>query len=427
MPNLQDLSQAELKALYADLLNRYNEFKEKDIHLDMSRGKPSKKQLDLSMGMLDVIRSDSDLSAIDGTDCRNYGVLDGIPECKEFFAEMMHVDPKNVIVGGNSTLNMIFDYITQCMTNGSGGRPWETQDDIKMICLTPGYDRHFAICEFFGIEMINVPLREDGPDMELLEEAIKDPSVKGMMCVPKYSNPTGITFSDDVVRRIASMKPAAKDFRIIWDNAYCVHDLYEEGDHLLNILDECKKAGNPDMVIMWVSTSKITFPGSGVVGMAASENNIKKIKKRMAMQTIGYDKINQLRHVRYFKNLDGIKEHMAKHAEIMRPKFEAVQAEFERQLGNGRGIAKWSKPKGGYFINLDVMDGCAKRVGQLCKEAGVVLTPAGATYPYGNDPRDCNIRVAPSFPPIHELELATQLLCICVQLAAVEKLLQEES
>lgn len=396
---------------------RYNEFKAKNLKLDMSRGKPSKEQLDLSMDMLDC-----DDYVDGGVDLRNYGLLDGIPSCKKLFAELMEVDEKNVVVGPSASLNLMFDYIAQCFVCGAGGEPWCKLDEIKFLCPVPGYDRHFTICEHFGIKMINVPMLSDGPDMDMLEELVKDENVKGMFCVPKYSNPQGITFSDAVVERIAALKPAAKDFRIIWDNAYCVHDLdCENADKLLNIFEILPKYNNEDMVIEVCSTSKITFPGAGVSAIIASDANIAAIKKRLNAQTISYDKMNQQRHVKFFKDRQSVLDHMKKHAALLKPKFDMVLEHFDREL-SGTGIADWFKPKGGYFISLDVEEGCAKRVGELCKEAGVTLTTVGATYPYGVDPKDSNIRIAPSFPPVAELDMAAELLCICTKLACIEKL-----
>ena len=395
---------------------RYNAFKAKNLKLDMSRGKPCKEQLDLSMGMLDC----KDY-VVDGVDYRNYGILDGIPSCKALFAELMGVDAKNVVIGPPASLNLMFDYIAQCYVKGAGSTPWSKLDEVKFLCPVPGYDRHFTICEHFGIKMINVPMLENGPDMDVIEELIEDESVKGMFCVPKYSNPQGITYSDEVVERIAALNPAAEDFRIIWDNAYCVHELTDNGDKLLNIFDVLPKYNNEDMVIEVCSTSKITFPGAGVSAIIASDNNIAAIKKRLNVETISYDKMNQQRHVAFFKNADGILSHMKKHAAILKPKFDMVLNHLEKELG-GKGIASWFNPKGGYFISLDVMPGCAKRVGELCKQAGVTLTSVGATYPYGFDPSDSNIRIAPSFPPIDELDMAAELLCICTQIACIEKL-----
>lgn len=334
----------------------------------------------------------------------------------------MGVKPENVIVGPTSSLNLMFDYVSQCYTHGAGSTPWCKLDKVKFLCPVPGYDRHFTILEHFGIEMINVDMKQDGPDMDAIEELVKDPSVKGMFCVPKYSNPQGITFSDDVVRRIAALKPAAEDFRIVWDNAYCVHDLVEDGDKLLNIFDVLPEYGNDDMVVEVCSTSKITFPGAGISAIIASDNNIKMIKSRLSAQVISYDKMNQHRHVVFFGDANGVLNHMKKHAAILKPKFDIVIKTLNEELA-GKGIASWFAPKGGYFISLDVMDGCAKRVGELCKEAGVTLTSVGATYPYGKDPNNKNIRIAPSFPPVDELSLAAELLCICTRLAAAEKLL----
>ncbi len=420
----QDMTRDDLRRRVASMKDEYEQIKARGLKLDMSRGKPGSDQLELSLEILDDVSSKSGAKASDGTDCRNYGLLDGIPECKALFAEMLDVNPDNIIICGNSSLNIMYDFIAQCMTHGSGAGPWMRQGKLKFACPVPGYDRHFTILEYFGIEMVNVPMLADGPDMDFLEELVKDSSVKGMFCVPKYSNPEGKTFSAETVRRIAAMKPAADDFRIIWDNAYCVHDLYDEGDVLPEVFKECAKHGSEDRIIEVASTSKISFPGSGVSAIIASDKNIAAIKKRMFVQTIGHDKLNMLRHARYLKDLKGIKEHMKRHADILRPKFGAVLDAFEKELG-GKGIAEWNSPRGGYFISLDVLDGCAKRAVELCKNAGVVLTPAGATYPYGRDPHDKNIRIAPTFPPVGELKTAVALLCLCVQIAAAEKLLEE--
>lgn len=417
MKTYAEMSREELLSEKASLEERYNEFKSRGLKLDMSRGKPCKEQLDLSVALNDVADYVSD-----GVDVRNYGMLDGIPSCKKLFADLMGVKPENVIVGPTSSLNLMFDYVSQCYTHGAGSTPWCKLDKVKFLCPVPGYDRHFTILEHFGIEMINVDMKQDGPDMDAIEELVKDPSVKGMFCVPKYSNPQGITFSDDVVRRIAALKPAAEDFRIVWDNAYCVHDLVEDGDKLLNIFDVLPEYGNDDMVVEVCSTSKITFPGAGISAIIASDNNIKMIKSRLSAQVISYDKMNQHRHVVFFGDANGVLNHMKKHAAILKPKFDIVIKTLNEELA-GKGIASWFAPKGGYFISLDVMDGCAKRVGELCKEAGVTLTSVGATYPYGKDPNNKNIRIAPSFPPVDELSLAAELLCICTRLAAAEKLL----
>ena len=416
MSEYKMMSKQELLSEQETLLKRFEEYKAMGLKLDMSRGKPSKEQLDLSMDMLKPIDYTEN-----GFDVRNYGILDGLQSCKELFAQLLDVDAKNVLVGPAASLNLMYDYICQCYCEGVlGSTPWSKLDSVKFLCPVPGYDRHFTILEHFGIEMINVPMTAEGPDMEVIEKLIKDESVKGMFCVPKYSNPQGITFSDETVKRIARMKPAAKDFRIVWDNAYCVHDIKDEGDELLNIFRV--DGVNEDMIIEVCSTAKMTFPGAGISALVASDANMKQIKNRLNCQTISYDKMNQLRHVRFFKNLDGIKAHMKKHAAIMKPKFDMVIDHLENELG-GLGIASWIDPKGGYFISLDVMDGCAKRVGELCKEAGVTLTTIGATYPYFNDPKDSNIRIAPSLPPVAELDTATRILCVSVKLAAIEKLL----
>ena len=414
MSEYKMMSKQELLSEQEALLKRFEEYKAMGLKLDMSRGKPSKEQLDLSMDMLKPIDYTEN-----GFDVRNYGILDGLQSCKELFAQLLDVDAKNVLVGPAASLNLMYDYICQCYCEGVlGSTPWSKLDSVKFLCPVPGYDRHFTILEHFGIEMINVPMTAEGPDMEVIEELIKDESVKGMFCVPKYSNPQGITFSDETVKRIARMKPAAKDFRIVWDNAYCVHDIKDEGDELLNIFRV--DGVNEDMIIEVCSTAKMTFPGAGISALVASDANMKQIKNRLNCQTISYDKMNQLRHVRFFKNLDGIKAHMKKHAAIMKPKFDMVIDHLENELG-GLGIASWIDPNGGYFISLDVMDGCAKRVGELCKEAGVTLTTIGATYPYFNDPKDSNIRIAPSLPPVAELDTATRILCVSVKLAAIEK------
>lgn len=420
------MTKEQLKEEAESVQKRYAEFKSKNLSLDMSRGKPGSEQLDISVNMLDIINSSSGCKTENGLDCRNYGLLDGIPSIKNLFAQMLEVSPDEIMVGGNSSLNMMFDTISCFMTSGIGGcEPWMKQDGIKFLCPSPGYDRHFGITEYFGIEMITVPMTSEGPDMDMVEQLVSnDPKVKGIWCVPKYSNPQGITYSDETVKRFAALKPAAKDFRIIWDNAYCVHDVTDNGEKLLSIMDECKKCGNEDLPILFCSTSKITFPGSGVAAMAMSENNMKVIKKKYIYQTIGYDKINMLRHIKFFGDYNGVLKHMEKHKAILQPRFEAVINHLEEELA-GTGIASWLKPNGGYFVSVDVMEGCAKRVVQLCKEAGVVLTDAGATFPYGKDPKDSNIRIAPSYPPVDELNIAMELFCICVKLAAAEKLLAD--
>ncbi len=423
-----DMSKEELLALKESLNKEYAEAKAKGLALDMSRGKPSAKQLDVSLGLLDTINSSSDLKTLDGTDCRNYGVLDGIPEAKKLMADMMGTTPDHVIVYGNASLNIMYDQISRAYTHGIlGNTPWCKLDKVKFLCPVPGYDRHFAITERFGIEMINIPMSESGPDMGMVEEYVsKDASVKGIWCVPKYSNPQGYTYSEETVKRMAALKPAAEDFRIFWDNAYVIHDLYDDNkDEIADIISECEKAGNPDMVFEFASTSKVSFPGSGIAALATSANNIADIKKQLTIQTIGHDKLNQLRHVRFFKDINGLKEHMRKHAEFMRPKFEAVESVLEEELG-GLGIGSWTEPKGGYFISFDAMDGCAKAIVAKCKEAGVKLTGAGATFPYGKDPKDSNIRIAPSFPTPDEMKQAADLFVLCVKLVSVEKLLENK-
>ena len=423
-----DMSKEELLALKESLNKEYAEAKAKGLALDMSRGKPSAKQLDVSLGLLDTINSSSDLKALDGTDCRNYGVLDGIPEAKKLMADMMGTTPDHVIVYGNASLNIMYDQISRAYTHGIlGNTPWCKLDKVKFLCPVPGYDRHFAITERFGIEMINIPMSESGPDMGMVEEYVSnDASVKGIWCVPKYSNPQGYTYSEETVKRMAALKPAAEDFRIFWDNAYVIHDLYDDNkDEIADIISECEKAGNPDMVFEFASTSKVSFPGSGIAALATSANNIADIKKQLTIQTIGHDKLNQLRHVRFFKDINGLKEHMRKHAEFIRPKFEAVESVFEEELG-GLGIGSWTEPKGGYFISFDAMDGCAKAIVAKCKEAGVKLTGAGATFPYGKDPKDSNIRIAPSFPTPEEMKQAADLFVLCVKLVSVEKLLENK-
>lgn len=425
MKPYSELTREELLELKKDLSAQYRAFQGKDLKLDMSRGKPSAEQLDLSMGMMDVLNSDSDLICEDGTDCRNYGVLDGTKETKELIGDMIEVSSENIIIYGNSSLNVMYDSISRSITHGvMGNPPWCKLDKVKFLCPVPGYDRHFAITEYFGIEMINVPLHEDGPDMDMVEELIAhDESIKGIWCVPKYSNPTGNSYSDQTVRRFARLKPAAADFRIYWDNAYGIHHLYDdEQDHLIEILAECKRAGNPDLVYKFSSTSKISFPGSGIAAIATSHNNMEDIKKQLKIQTIGHDKVNQLRHVRYFKDIHGMVEHMRLHAGIMRPKFEAVEQILDREL-TGLGIGAWTEPKGGYFISFDSMDGCAKDIVAKCKKAGVIMTGAGATYPYGKDPHDSNIRIAPSYPPLQDLIQATELFALCVKSVSVERLL----
>ena len=426
MKKYSDMSREELLALKAQLDKEYADIKAKGLALDMSRGKPSADQLNLSMGMMDTLTSGVDLTCEDGVDCRNYGGLDGIDEAKQLLADMMEVPKDNVIIFGNSSLNVMYDTVARAMTHGiMGSTPWCKLDKVKFLCPVPGYDRHFAITEHFGIEMINVPMTSTGPDMDMVEKLVSsDPAIKGIWCVPKYSNPQGITYSDETVFRFANLKPAAEDFRIFWDNAYCVHHLYEDKqDYLIEILMECKKAGNPDMVYKFSSTSKISFPGSGIAAMAASDANLEDIRSTMRVQTIGHDKVNQLRHVRFFGDIHGIVEHMKKHADILRPKFETVLEVLERELG-GLEIGSWIAPRGGYFISFDALDGCAKAIVAKAKEAGVVMTGAGATFPYGKDPHDSNIRIAPSYPTPEELAVAAEVFVLSVKLASVDKILE---
>lgn len=426
MKSYKEMSKEELAALKTELEKAYEDAKGKGLKLDMSRGKPSAAQLDMTMPIMDVLNAESDLKTEAGVDCRNYGVMDGIPEAKALMGAMMGVAPEKVIVCGNASLTIMYNTVSRSVTHGvCGSTPWCKLDKVKFLCPVPGYDRHFAVTEHFGIEMINIPMTPTGPDMDLVEKYVnEDPAVKGIWCVPKYSNPQGITYSDETVKRFAALKPAAEDFRIFWDNAYGIHDLYEDDkDELLDIMAECEKAGNPDMVYIFASTSKVSFSGSGIAAIAASERNLADIRKTMTIQTIGYDKINQLRHVRYFKDINGLCAQMKREADILRPKFEAVISTLEAEL-SGLGIGEWIKPKGGYFISFNTMEGCAKAVVAKCKEAGVVLTGAGATYPYGKDPKDSNIRIAPSFPTPEEMQQATELFVLCVKLVSVNKLLE---
>ena len=415
------MSKDELQAQYNAVLKEYNDIKAKGLNIDMSRGKPGSDQLDISNDMLKVFE-DGNFKTEAGFDVRNYGLLQGIPECQKLFAELLDVKPEMVIVGGNSSLSLMYDYVSQCMFLGAGFTPWSKQGTVKFLCPCPGYDRHFAICESLGIEMINIKMTNEGPDVDEIEKYIKDPMVKGMFVVPKYSNPQGITFSAETVKRIAELTPAADDFRIIWDNAYIVHDLTETSDDLLNIFSVLPER-NKNMVIEVTSTSKISFPGAGVSCLASSEENIKEILKRLTVQSISYDKVNMLRHVKYFKNLDGIKAHMQKHAKILKPKFDAVIDTLNSDL-SGLEIAEWNEPNGGYFISLDVTGGSASRVGVLCKEAGVTLTNVGATFPYGKDPSDSNIRIAPTFPDADTLKQAVKVLTVSVKLVCLENLIK---
>ena len=424
-----DLSVEELKSLKSKLEAQFAEIKAQNLKLDMSRGKPSKAQLDLSMGMMDVLNSDSNLVCEEGVDCRNYGVLDGINEAKQLLSDMSEVPKENIVIFGNSSLNLMYDTVARSMTHGvMGSTPWCKLDKVKFLCPVPGYDRHFAITEHFGIEMINIPMNEDGPNMDMVEALVNnDDSVKGIWCVPKYSNPQGITYSDTTVRRFARLKPAAKDFRIYWDNAYSIHHLYDDKqDYLIEIFMACKQEGNPDMVYKFCSTSKISFPGSGIAAIAASTANLADIRKQMKIQTIGHDKLNQLRHARFYGDIHGMVEHMKKHADILRPKFESVLNGLESELG-GLEIGSWIEPRGGYFISFDALEGCAKAIVAKAKEAGVIMTDAGATFPYGKDPKDSNIRIAPSFPTPEELALATEIFVLSVKLVSIDKILADKT
>ncbi len=427
MKKYAEMSKQELEEEIVQLKAQYKKFQEMDLNLNMARGKPCREQLDLSMGLMDALNSEADLSCEDGTDCRNYGVLTGIDEAKVLIGAMMENKPENIIIYGNSSLNVMYDTVSRAYTHGiMGNTPWCKLDKVKFLCPVPGYDRHFAITEYFGIEMINVDMTPEGPDMDKVEELVSsDESIKGIWCVPKYSNPQGYSYSDDTVRRFARLKPAAKDFRIFWDNAYGIHHLYDNNqDYLIEILEECKKAGNPDLVYKFASTSKITFPGSGIAALATSLNNLDDIKAQLTNQTIGHDKVNQLRHVRFFGDINGMKAHMRKHADIIRPKFEAVLEILDRDL-TPCGIGDWTKPNGGYFISFDAPEGCAKAIVDRAKKAGVTMTNAGATYPYKKDPHDSNIRIAPTYPSLPDLRTAMDIFTVCVRLTAATKMLAE--
>ncbi len=426
MTAYKDLSKEELLVIKEELEKQFREIKGRGLQLDMSRGKPSKEQLDLSMGMMDVLNSEVDLRCTEGVDCRNYGVIDGIKEAKQLFADMLEVPKDNIIIFGNSTLNIMYDAIARAMILGiMGNTPWCKLEKVKFLCPSPGYDRHFAISANFGIENIPVPMTPTGPDMDIVKEYVEnDPAVKGIWCVPKYSNPQGITYSDETVQKFARLNPAAPDFRIFWDNAYGIHHLYDEGQaYLKEIFMECKKEGHPDMVYKFGSTSKISFPGSGIAAIAGSDANMAEIRKMMSIQTIGHDKLNQLRHVRYFGNIHGMVQHMKKHAAILRPKFETVLEGLHKEL-DGLEIGTWTEPRGGYFVSFDSLEGCAKAIVAKTKEAGVIMTNAGATYPYGKDPHDSNIRIAPSFPTVEELAAAMEVFTLCVKLVSIDKLLE---
>ena len=427
MKAYKDMTKSELATEISNLKSEYKKYQDMDLRLDMSRGKPCREQLDISMGMMDALNSEADLICEDGTDCRNYGVLTGIHEAKVLIGDMMENNPDNIIIYGNSSLNVMYDTIARAYTHGiMGNTPWCKLDKVKFLCPVPGYDRHFGITEYFGIEMIPVPMSPDGPDMDMVERMVsEDAAIKGIWCVPKYSNPQGYSYSDDTVRRFARLRPAANDFRIFWDNAYGIHHLYEDReDYLVEILAECKKVGNPDLVYKFASTSKISFPGSGIAALATSPNNMEDILKQLNHQTIGHDKVNQLRHVRFFGDIHGMTEHMKKHADIIRPKFEIVLSTLENRLG-GLEIGQWTNPNGGYFISFDALNGCAREIVDKAKKAGVVMTTAGATWPYGKDPFDSNIRIAPTYPTAEDLKLAAELFTLCVRLVSAKKIYEE--
>ncbi len=427
MKPYKDMTKEELGEEIKELKAQYKKYQDMDLRLDMSRGKPCREQLDISMGMMDALNSEADLSCADGTDCRNYGVLTGIEEAKVLLGDMMENNPDNIIIYGNSSLNVMYDTIARAMTHGIlGNTPWCKLDKVKFLCPVPGYDRHFAITEYFGIEMIPVPMSPEGPDMDMIEKLVsEDETIKGIWCIPKYSNPQGYSYSDDTVRRFARLRPAANDFRIFWDNAYGIHHLYDDKeDYIVEILAECKRVGNPDLVYKFASTSKISFPGSGIACLATSPNNMEDILSQLKHQTIGHDKVNQLRHVRFFKDIHGMTEHMKKHAAIIRPKFEAVLQTLDNRLG-GLEIGEWTRPIGGYFISFDSLDGCAKKIVDKAKKAGVIMTNAGATWPYGKDPHDSNIRIAPTYPTLEDLKLAAELFTLCVRLVSAQKIYDE--
>lgn len=420
-----DMTKAELEKEYVAVKAEWQSIKDQNLNLDMSRGKPEKGQLDLSLDLMTTLVTAEDCKCETGFDVRNYGLPTGIPELKRMFAEIMGVSESEIFTGGNSSLNLMYNLIVDAMAIGfpESEKPWGKYDKIRFLCPAPGYDRHFSICQHLGIEMITIPMLSTGPDMDMIEELVaNDETIKGIWCVPKYSNPTGITFSDETVKRFAALRPKAKDFRIFWDNAYLVHDLYEDADKLLNIHDEAKKHGNQNIVFSFCSTSKITLAGGGVCFVASSEDNIKWVEKTLAKEGLGYDKVNQLRHFRFFKNTQGVYDTMKRHADILRPKFEAVLETFEEFFGDS-GIATWHKPRGGYFISLEVMEQTAKRTWDLAHDAGVTLTNAGATFPYGRDPKDSNLRIAPSNVLFENVAPIAKYITVCAKLAALEKLL----
>ncbi len=427
MPELSTLPAGELAQLHERLRTRYERFRALGLSLDMSRGKPCAEQLDLSNGLFDCVSAD-DFRAADGTDCRNYGGIEGLPEARVLFGALLGARPEQTIVGGNSSLAMIHDTVARALSHGlpGGEGPWGRLPAVRFLCPCPGYDRHFAIFALFGVEMVPLGIGPHGPDMGAVERlSAEDPLVKGIICVPKYSNPTGVTYSDSTVDRLAAMPTAAPDFRILWDNAYAVHDLTDSPPVLKNVLDACEAAGHPERACVYASTSKVTFAGAGVAAMAAGPHTIARTRKHLSLRTIGPDKVNQLRHVRFLRDMDGVRAHMRLHARILRPKFDAVQQVFESRLG-GKGVAGWSRPQGGYFVSLDAAPGCARAVVTMAGHAGVKLTPAGATFPLGRDPQDRNIRIAPTLPPLDEVRRAMEIVALCVELAAVRKLLGEE-
>ena len=425
MESFREMSKEELQAQEVEVNKKYQEFKDLHLSLNMARGKPAPDQIDHANGMLETM---TDYHAKDGLDVRNYGVLDGLPEMKEIFSDLLDIPAKNIIVGGNASLNLMFDQMMRLVVFGTAGeKPWGQLEKVKFLCPAPGYDRHFSVTETLGFELITVDMTSEGPDMDQVEKLVaEDESIKGIWCVPKYSNPQGICYSDETVDRLASMKTAAKDFRIFWDNAYGIHHLYEDKqDYLIEILMECKKEGHPNMVYKFGSTSKISFPGSGIAAIAASDENLAEIRKMMSVQTIGHDKLNQLRHARFFGDIHGMVQHMKKHADILRPKFDTVLSVLESELG-GLEVGSWMAPRGGYFISFDALDGCAKAIVAKAKEAGLIMTGAGATFPYGKDPKDSNIRIAPSYPTVEELKVATKIFVLSVKLVSIDKLLQSK-